>query len=173
MGIIGDGDKVQILEGLAPGENVVTSGQFLMDVESRTNEATEKFLNNSAALVVAHCEMKNADWIQRGETISNPYLGLSMSTCGSVTRKLTATDQATPIDAVKDNYMLVVKALAADKLDAGSIQQLKASADNLPDQYANLRKSIAALALATDLDAARSAFAPVSTELIRAIGGPK
>jgi hypothetical protein len=96
-----------------------------------------------------------------------------MSTCGSVTRKLTATDQATPIDAVKDNYMLVVKALAADKLDAGSIQQLKASADNLPDQYANLRKSIAALALATDLDAARSAFAPVSTELIRAIGGPK
>jgi RND family efflux transporter MFP subunit len=173
MGIIGDGDQVQILEGLAPGENVVTSGQFLMDVESRTNEATEKFLNNSAALVVAHCEMKNADWIQRGETISNPYLGLSMSTCGSVTRKLTATDQATPIDAVKDNYMLVVKALAADKLDAGSIQQLKASADNLPDQYANLRKSIAALALATDLDAARSAFAPVSTELIRAIGGPK
>lgn len=42
IGMMGDGDQVQILEGLAPGEAVVTSGQFLMDVESRTTEAIEK-----------------------------------------------------------------------------------------------------------------------------------
>ena len=42
MGITGDNDMVQILDGLAPGETVVTSGQFLMDVESRTIEATQK-----------------------------------------------------------------------------------------------------------------------------------
>ncbi len=42
MGISGDGDRVEILEGLAPGEMVVTSGQFLMDVESRTTEAIDK-----------------------------------------------------------------------------------------------------------------------------------
>ena len=42
MGIVGDNDMVQIIEGLAPGETVVTSGQFLMDVESRTIEATQK-----------------------------------------------------------------------------------------------------------------------------------
>jgi Cu(I)/Ag(I) efflux system membrane fusion protein/cobalt-zinc-cadmium efflux system membrane fusion protein len=36
---------VQIVEGLAPGETVVTSGQFLMDVESRTTEAIEKLRN--------------------------------------------------------------------------------------------------------------------------------
>ena len=42
MGIMGDNDRVQILDGLAPGETVVTSGQFLMDVESRTIEATQK-----------------------------------------------------------------------------------------------------------------------------------
>lgn len=42
MGLIGDDDRVQILEGLAPGEIVVTSGQFLMDVESRTTEAIDK-----------------------------------------------------------------------------------------------------------------------------------
>jgi Cu(I)/Ag(I) efflux system membrane fusion protein len=41
-GATGDDDRVQILEGLAPGETVVTSGQFLMDVESRTIEATRK-----------------------------------------------------------------------------------------------------------------------------------
>ena len=41
-GLSGDDDQVQIVEGLAPGETVVTSGQFLMDVESRTIEATQK-----------------------------------------------------------------------------------------------------------------------------------
>ena len=43
MGVLGDDDVVQIVEGLSPGETVVTSGQFLMDVESRTIEATQKF----------------------------------------------------------------------------------------------------------------------------------
>jgi RND family efflux transporter MFP subunit len=42
MGLMGDDDRVQILEGLAPGEMVVTSGQFLLDVESRTTEAIDK-----------------------------------------------------------------------------------------------------------------------------------
>jgi Cu(I)/Ag(I) efflux system membrane fusion protein/cobalt-zinc-cadmium efflux system membrane fusion protein len=41
-GASGDDGKVQITDGLAPGEWVVTSGQFLMDVESRTMEATQK-----------------------------------------------------------------------------------------------------------------------------------
>lgn len=48
MGVMGDDDRVQILEGLAPGETVVTSGQFLLDVESRTTEAIEKLRNSSA-----------------------------------------------------------------------------------------------------------------------------
>jgi membrane fusion protein, copper/silver efflux system len=41
-GLEGDDDTVEITEGLAPGETVVTSGQFLIDVESRTIEATRK-----------------------------------------------------------------------------------------------------------------------------------
>ena len=49
MGLVGDDDKVQILAGLAPGEWVVTSGQFLMDVESRTTEAIEKLRARSTA----------------------------------------------------------------------------------------------------------------------------
>ena len=48
-GLRGDNDQVQILEGLAPGETVVTSGQFLMDVESRTQEAIAKLRGASAA----------------------------------------------------------------------------------------------------------------------------
>lgn len=42
LGIAGDHDLVQILGGLSPGDTVVTSGQFLMDVESRTTEALQK-----------------------------------------------------------------------------------------------------------------------------------
>lgn len=42
VGIRADDDRLQIVEGLAVGETVVTSGQFLMDVESRTNEAIAK-----------------------------------------------------------------------------------------------------------------------------------
>jgi membrane fusion protein, copper/silver efflux system len=42
MGLSGDDDQVQILDGLKEGETVVTSGQFLLDVTSRTQEALEK-----------------------------------------------------------------------------------------------------------------------------------
>jgi RND family efflux transporter MFP subunit len=49
MGMMGDDDRVQILEGLAPGETVVTSGQFLLDVESRTTEAIDKLRQSPAA----------------------------------------------------------------------------------------------------------------------------
>jgi Cu(I)/Ag(I) efflux system membrane fusion protein len=47
MGVVGDDDRVEILEGLAPGETVVTSGQFLLDVESRTTEAIDKLRQTS------------------------------------------------------------------------------------------------------------------------------
>jgi Cu(I)/Ag(I) efflux system membrane fusion protein/cobalt-zinc-cadmium efflux system membrane fusion protein len=49
VGIRGDDDRLQIIEGLAAGETVVTSGQFLMDVESRTNEAIAKLGGGSNA----------------------------------------------------------------------------------------------------------------------------
>jgi RND family efflux transporter MFP subunit len=44
MGTEGDDGMVQILSGLAPGETVVTSGQFLLDSESRLREAIQKHL---------------------------------------------------------------------------------------------------------------------------------
>jgi RND family efflux transporter MFP subunit len=53
MGVMGDDDRVQILEGLAPGETVVTSGQFLLDVESRTTEAINK-LRQSSGVELLH-----------------------------------------------------------------------------------------------------------------------
>jgi len=43
LGISADGE-VQILEGVRPGEEVVSSAQFLIDSESKLNEATAKML---------------------------------------------------------------------------------------------------------------------------------
>jgi len=44
LGLALDDHKVQILAGLAPGEAVVTSGQFLLDSESKLQEAVQKML---------------------------------------------------------------------------------------------------------------------------------
>lgn len=43
-GWIAEGGNVQILEGLGAGEEVVVSGQFLLDAESRLQDALRKFL---------------------------------------------------------------------------------------------------------------------------------
>ena len=42
-GLSGSDDLVQVLSGLQAGDHVVTSGQFLIDVESNMNEVTAKF----------------------------------------------------------------------------------------------------------------------------------
>ncbi|MBT3311122.1 MAG: efflux RND transporter periplasmic adaptor subunit [Desulfobacterales bacterium] len=44
LGFSLDGGMVQILTGLAPGESVVTSGQFLLDSESKLKEVVQKML---------------------------------------------------------------------------------------------------------------------------------
>jgi Cu(I)/Ag(I) efflux system membrane fusion protein/cobalt-zinc-cadmium efflux system membrane fusion protein len=43
LGIRGEGDVVQIVTGVAPGERVVTQAQFMLDSESRVQEAIAKF----------------------------------------------------------------------------------------------------------------------------------
>lgn len=44
LGVSLDGRMVQVLTGLAPGETVVTSGQFMLDSESKLKEAVEKMM---------------------------------------------------------------------------------------------------------------------------------
>ena len=45
---------VQVLHGLVPDETVVTSGQFLLDTESRTREAIRKYRSQGAAVPPRH-----------------------------------------------------------------------------------------------------------------------
>ncbi|MEW6269573.1 MAG: efflux RND transporter periplasmic adaptor subunit [Thermodesulfobacteriota bacterium] len=44
LGATGDDGRVQVLDGLAAGDVVVTSGQFLLDAESNMREALQRFL---------------------------------------------------------------------------------------------------------------------------------
>ncbi|MEJ2032268.1 MAG: efflux RND transporter periplasmic adaptor subunit [Deltaproteobacteria bacterium] len=44
VGLQGDDGMTQILEGLAPGEKVVTNGEFMLDSESQLKEAVQKML---------------------------------------------------------------------------------------------------------------------------------
>ncbi len=48
-GMSGPDGRVQILSGLKPGEQVVASGQFLIDSESRLREAVAKFLSQGTS----------------------------------------------------------------------------------------------------------------------------
>jgi RND family efflux transporter MFP subunit len=48
MGAHGEGGMVQVLAGLAPGDEVVVSGQFLLDAESRMQAAIQRFLQAKA-----------------------------------------------------------------------------------------------------------------------------
>ena len=43
-----DDGKIQVLTGLAPGEKVVTSGQFMLDSESKLQEAVKKMMELAA-----------------------------------------------------------------------------------------------------------------------------
>ena len=58
LGIHGAGDLVQVSRGVQPGERVVTQAQFMLDSESRIQEAIAKFLtrksDQSPATPAAH-----------------------------------------------------------------------------------------------------------------------
>jgi Cu(I)/Ag(I) efflux system membrane fusion protein/cobalt-zinc-cadmium efflux system membrane fusion protein len=49
LGLSLDDQKIQVLSGLAPGETIVTSGQFLLDSESNLKEAVNKMMEAKRA----------------------------------------------------------------------------------------------------------------------------
>jgi Cu(I)/Ag(I) efflux system membrane fusion protein/cobalt-zinc-cadmium efflux system membrane fusion protein len=49
LGVAGQQDRVQILAGVSPGDRVVTQAQFMLDSESRIQEAIAKFMQRGAS----------------------------------------------------------------------------------------------------------------------------
>ncbi len=60
MGLVGSGDTVEILGGLSAGEQVVVSGQFFLDSDSRMQEAVRQFLQGDTAGHSNHAEPTTA-----------------------------------------------------------------------------------------------------------------
>ncbi len=112
MGLAGEDGMVQVLEGLAPGEAVVTSGQFLLDSESRLREAIQKYLNEK----------------QRSSAVPNGQPGRAPT---AATRAANGADaapaaQGSPgrmqkVDAVVSAYLDISAALGAEQTNTTPI----------------------------------------------------
>ncbi len=67
LGIRGEGDLVQIVHGLTAGEAVVTQAQFMLDSESRVQEAIAKFMKRGTASEQASPEPRAPSGDSHGE----------------------------------------------------------------------------------------------------------
>lgn len=101
MGVeTGDG-RAQILAGLAPGDRVVTSGQFLLDSESRLREAIQKMTGEKLLQPPAPSQAHER---RRSDGVVRPYLEMS--------REL-AADRAVPAKPL-DEIIEAARAHGAD-----------------------------------------------------------
>ncbi len=106
---------VQILEGLVPGETVVTSGQFLLDTESRTREAIQKMTEERLLRPSAQAEAEK-------------HAALSAEQATPVTGG--ATDLTYDVDAIVKEYLEMGRLLAADRpVEHSAIQALSKAAE--------------------------------------------
>ncbi len=151
LGHQGSDGFVEILGGLDEGERVVTSGQFLLDTESRLREAVQKFLTNEPAQPVAG-ESAPAD---------------------------AATETSAETDALYSEYLKLSAALGALPASdtALDLQPLIAAAETLAANEAHPAKALAAPLLEAakamvdlPLESQREKFGPLSDAMIAIAG---
>ncbi|MFQ5501085.1 MAG: efflux RND transporter periplasmic adaptor subunit [Phycisphaerae bacterium] len=66
VGVEGEGGKVEVLLGLEAGDVVVTSGQFMLDTESKLKEAVAKMLEAKRAPVKKPTQVRTAQAAEEG-----------------------------------------------------------------------------------------------------------
>jgi Cu(I)/Ag(I) efflux system membrane fusion protein len=171
MGAETEDGKVEILDGLKPGDEVVVSGQFLIDSEARMREALARMMKGTPV----------------GEATA-PKAPSAATPAAIVLPDAANAALATALDG----YLAVGKALASDTTTnmgvsarkvADAIDALVAMA--IPDQphywhehadAANVKQKALDLAAANTLDDARRAFASLSavlSKLLHDTGVPK
>ncbi len=166
VGASGEEGMVEVLDGIAPGEEVVVSGQFLLDAESRLREATRKFL-----------EAKEA---AKGQPQA-PAPSLPASAPPEVASPAPSSAPASGgarrgVDALLAPYLKLVDLLAADRYEADLVQAIRRAAEGLasdPDaEVAALGKRLVeqarALASAVE-DGRRKEFAALSESVVRLV----
>lgn len=167
IGVEADGGMLEILDGLKPGEMVVTSGEFLLDSEARLHEALAKMIQGAPATA------------QQAQT-------LGVSELAQLPEKA-----STALAAILDGYMAIGAKLADDSIDglAASAGQAAENTDALihvplteapqfwqkHTEAAQVRGKALELADAKDLATARQEFADMGValaKLLRATGVP-
>ncbi|MCB9884098.1 MAG: efflux RND transporter periplasmic adaptor subunit [Planctomycetes bacterium] len=165
LGVDAAGDRVEVLEGLQPGEQVVVSGQFLLDSESKLREGLARMLRGGL--------------VGDEQAAAGPELQVMPPALGDA------------LVAVVEPYLRIGDALASDSTAtlAGTASSLSAAASALlatavPDdehfwhrhrQAEDLRGRADELAKAQEIAAARSLFADISLDLaalLRVTGVP-
>lgn len=150
MGASGTDGMVQVLDGLAQGELVVVSGQFLLDTESRLREAIQKLLDERrlGAAPAARVPLEGEARVVTAET-------------------------AARVDALLPPYLLLAESLAADGFDAAALEDIRSTASVLGGdshaEVASLGRELAerAAALATAGAEQRRRFADLSESFVR------
>lgn len=155
LGLPGQDGTVEVTAGLADGDAVVTSGQFLLDSESRLKEAVAKHLSGGLPGHGAHGassarksgEAKPATQPAVVERIAVPHADDIVREYLALTEKFGARQQAdTPVDA---GALVRTASMAAEHGadDARSLaQKLADAAEKLKDQpIAEQRKAFVAV----------------------------
>jgi membrane fusion protein, copper/silver efflux system len=170
MGAETDDGKVEILDGLKPGELVVVSGQFLIDSEARMREALAKMMKGTP---VAEATAPKAPSVESAVVVlpdaASSALGAAIAAYLAVGRAL-AGDTTTNIGVSARKLADAIDALVAmpvpgkpdfwKKLSAADAVKREALALGKPSSLADTRKSFATLSSAL-------------SELLHATGVPK
>jgi len=169
VGVEAEGGMLEILDGLKPGERVVTSGEFLLDSEARLREALAKMIQGNLASG------------QKAEVAAAPAAALR-SLPGPLAKALSG---------VLDGYFQVSDKLAADSIDGvgAPARQVAEGVDamlkvEIPEsehfwhqhtEVAEIRGHALELVGAKDIEKVREQFADLSialSKLARATGVP-
>ena len=151
-GVAVEDGRVQILEGLEPGERVVTSGQFLLDSEASVRESLARMVQGDPA------------GTQKPAVATAP---------AAMTQAISAEAQQ-QIDALASAYLALQDKLTRDDLTgvAGDATVIREAATHLghlaPPEIRALAEPVArATEVSADgLDAVREAFGPLSDAAI-------
>ena len=130
MGIETPDGAVEILEGLAPGETVVTSGQFLLDTESNTREAIQKL--TGAGLKEPPAEGAGGAEVPGGSAGTAPAESAAAAARPQAPAQPVGADVRRATDMVLAIYLEMAEALAADTpIERTGVDQLSNAAQDL------------------------------------------
>ncbi|MCI0586210.1 MAG: efflux RND transporter periplasmic adaptor subunit [Planctomycetes bacterium] len=173
VGASADEGMVEVLDGIAPGEEVVVSGQFLLDAESRLREAQRKFLDaKRGAKGHEHGSPPSVPASAPAQVAGPPPSSAPVPPAPGAP----AGETRRRVDALLVPYLKLVDLLAADRYESDLVEAIRAAADGLASdpspEVASLGKRLheQARALASAAgDGRRKEFAALSESLVRLV----